>query len=350
MVDEGNKPTIKPITIKPITIKPIKVTPNPTEGAPAASVDANTQATIGAAQGSPTIRLKPPTQSSIPTPQQAAAPSPINLKTPAQAPITSKAPTTSMPRVVSSSDDDDAGKATMRIRPPAPAVTPAIKLDPITPTPSAGDISAQASKGKTSRISLDSAMDNSSASASASPAPVGKLTSHIPDIASSAPKSSTVKITMPAEESVTNTQQVTRKQTLRVKAPARKLATPGAAANAPDSEAKTVVRKPISIKKPTAANPAPADPAADGATPEGGINHIPGIEDENVMAFNTTKPVKVEKVNPVFIVFSALSIVAILVIIFMFLAQCSGPDRSLTQYSSMPNGPDIGFVGKLQIR
>jgi hypothetical protein len=51
-----------------------------------------------------------------------------------------------------------------------------------------------------------------------------------------------------------------------------------------------------------------------------------------------------------FVVVSALSIVAILVIIFMFLAQASGQDRSLTQYSSMPGGSEFGFPGKIQIR
>lgn len=349
MVDEENKPTIKPIAIKPIAIKPIKITPAQPIGeqapaAPSISINPNPQAAADGSVGSPTIRLKPPTGVSIPTPNAApAAPSPINLKAPAQAPITSKAPTTSMPKVVPDADDD--GKATMRIRPmtpAAPAPAPAIKLNPVTPP--ASDVAAQAAKGKTSRISLDSAMDNTTATG-ASPAPVGKLTSHIPDITSSAPKSSTVKINVPAEE--VNTQQVTRKRTLRVKAPARTIPQPGATPAAADSEAKTVVRKPISIKKPDAvADPTEEAPAA----AEGGINHIPGIEDERIMAFGNNKPVKAEKVNPMFIVFSALSIVAILVIIFMFLAQCSGPDRSLTPYSSMPDAPEFGFPGKVQIR
>lgn len=347
MVDEENKPTIKPLTIKPITIKPNKITPiDPSSGAnptPSISINPNPQqAAANGSVGSPTIRLKPPTGVSIPTPGATPAASPINLKTPAQAPITSKAPTTSMPRVIPDSEDD--GKATMRIRPPAaPTVAPAIKIAPV--TPSADEVAIQASKGKTSRISLDSAMDNTAATG-VSPAPVGKLTSHIPDITSSAPKSSTVKISVPAEE--VNTQQVTRKRTLRVKAPARTIPQPGAAAAAtPDSEAKTVVRKSISIKKPEAV--APANSSAPAA--EGGIDHIPGIEDESIMAFgNNNKPVKAEKVNPLFVVFSALSIVSILIIIFMFLAQCSGPDRSLTQYSSMPGGPEFGFPGKVQIR
>lgn len=344
MVDEENKPTIKPITIKPIKITPIKpvATPNP---APSISINPNPQASADSSIGSPTIRLKPPTAASIPTPSAAPAaspaPSPINLKAPAQAPITSKAPTTSMPKVVPSADEEG-GNATLRIRPPAPAAAPAIKLNPVTPP--AEEVAMQASKGKTSRISLDSAMDNTAAAGN-SPAPIGKLTSHIPDIAGSAPKSSTVKISVPAEE--VNTQQVTRKRTLRVKAPARTIPQPGAASAAPDSEAKTVVRKPISIKKPDAVVTAPTEEAP---TTEGGIDHIPGIEDERIMAFGNNKPVKAEKVNPLFIVFSALSIVAILVIIFMFLAQCSGPDRSLTPYSSMPDAPEFGFPGKIQIR
>lgn len=377
MVAEENKPTIKPITIKPIKITPIK----PATGAnPAQSISINPnpqQASADSSLGSPTIRLKPVTNASIPTPNAApaAAPaikpinvtpataptikpinvapaatpeikpvsaSPINLKAPAQAPITSKAPTTSMPKVVPSADDD--GKATMRIRPPAPAAAPAIKLSPVTPP--VGDITAQASKGKTSRISLDSAMDNASASGN-SPAPVGKLTSHIPDIASSAPKSSTVKINVPPEE--INTQQVTRKRTLRVKAPARTIPQPGAAPVATDSEAKTVVRKPLSIKKPGTPVATPVDTPVDVANnSEGGISHIPGIEDESIMAFGGNKaPVKAVKVNPLFIVVSSLSIVAILIIIVMFLAQSSGPDRSLTKYSSMPDSSEFGFPGKI---
>ena len=137
MVDEENKPTIKPLTIKPITIKPNKITPiDPSSGAnptPSISINPNPQqAAANGSVGSPTIRLKPPTGVSIPTPGATPAASPINLKTPAQAPITSKAPTTSMPRVIPDSEDD--GKATMRIRPPAaPTVAPAIKIAPVTP-------------------------------------------------------------------------------------------------------------------------------------------------------------------------------------------------------------------------
>lgn len=348
MVAEENKPTIKPITIKPIKITPIK----PATGAnPAPSISINPnpqQATADSSIGSPTIRLKPPTGVSIPTPGTPAptpapattpeavkpaapstaatpkpikiniggtqaAPSPINLKAPAQAPITSKAPTTSMPKVVSNTDDD-AGKATMRIRPPAAPATPAapaIKLNPITPP--ADDVAIQAAKGKTSRISLDSAMDNTAATGN-SPAPVGKLTSHIPDISSSAPKSATVKINVPAEE--VNTQQVTRKRTLRVKAPARPIPQPNAAANAPDSEAKTVVRKSFSVKKPETPS-APISVSNPTNTDEkGGIDHIPGIEDERIMAFNNNKVVTNQKVNPLFIVFSVLSIIGILLVIY----------------------------------
>lgn len=329
MVDEENKPVIKPITIKPIKITPIKPVVPQTPEAPSISIKPNQQAAADSSIGSPTIRLKPPTAAAIPTPAVA----------PIQAPITSKAPTTSMPKVVSNSEPE--GNATLRIRPPAPVATPAIKLEPI--TPSADDIASQAAKGKTSRISLDSAIDNTTATGS-SPAPIGKLTSHIPDIAGSAPKSSTVKISVPAEE--VNTQQVTRKKTLRVKAPSRPVPQPGAApvVHTADSEAKTVVRKSISIKKP--------EPVSDAETPApaAGIDHIPGIEDERIMAFGANKPVKAEKVNPMFVVVSALSIVAILVIIFMFLAQASGQDRSLTQYSSMPGGSEFGFPGKIQIR
>ena len=351
MVDEENKPTIKPITIKPIAIKPIKVTPlqptgeTQTPATPSISINPNPQAPADGSIGSPTIRLKPPTAASIPTPAApAAAPSQINLKAPTQAPITSKAPTTSMPKVVTTPNEDDGGKATLRIRPPAP-VSSGINITPVN-TP-ANDVAVQASKGKTSRISLDSVMDNTVAAGS-SPAPVGKLTSTIPDIASSAPKSATVKINVPDDEA--NTQQVTRKRTLRVKAPSRTIPQPGAAAaptSTPDSEAKTVVRKPITIKKPDV-----AAPNAEAATPnaEGAINHIPGIEDERIMAFGGNKPVKAEKVNPFFIVCSALSIVSILVVIFLFLSQCSGPDRSLTEYSSMPGGPEFGFPGKIQIK
>ncbi|MBO7298862.1 MAG: hypothetical protein J6V41_03495 [Kiritimatiellae bacterium] len=347
MVDEESKPTIKPITIKPIAIKPIKITPiNPaaSEGATPNAANPAPQAAVDSSIGSPTIRLKPPTIASIPTPSVAPAAPQINLKAPAQAPITSKAPTTSMPKVVSATEDEG-GNATLRIRPPAPAAAPAFKIDPV--TPQAQDVTSMASKGKTSRISLDAVMDNTTANGN-SPAPVGKLTSTIPDIAGSAPKSATVKISVPEEE--VNTQQVTRKRTLRVKAPARSIPQPGAATDAPvDSEAKTVVRKSVSIKKPEAINLQP-NAAAPAPAAEGGIDHIPGIEDERIMAFNTAKPVKAEKVNPFFILCSALSIVSILIIIFMFLAQCAGPDRSLTQYSSMPNAPEFGFPGKIQMR
>lgn len=353
MVDEESKPTIKPITIKPIAIKPIKITPaQPATGAPqqaqatapSITINPTPQTPADGSIGSPTIRLKPPTAASIPTPAAPAPSSQINLKAPTQAPITSKAPTTSMPKVVTTPENEDAGKATLRIRPPAPTAS-GINITSVNAP--ANDVSTQASKGKTSRISLDSVMDNSSAAGS-SPVPVGKLTSHIPDIANSAPKSATVKINVPNDD--VNTQQVTRKRTLRVKAPSRAIPQPSATATpeaTPDSEAKTVVRKSITIKKPDALAPDA------GTTPDavdGAMNHIPGIEDERIMAFGANKPVKAEKVNPFFIVCSALSIVSILIVIFLFLSQCSGPNRSLTEYSSMPNGPEFGFPGKIQVR
>lgn len=367
MAEENDTQTNRPIGIKPIVIQP-----NPASG----------NAPISASTTTPTIHLKAPTDPSIAavTPTQhfmpnvvsttnrmtppkmqngenlslanaAQTPTSARLKPAVSAPIGSAAtnPTKSMPRVVQQNNVEAAEKPTMRIKPtamkPAPissGTTAQIKFESAPEKPNLSPIAAAAEKGKTSRISLDSAINTT---ADSNAAPMGKITSHLPDdLAAPTAKSSTVRLNVPSDE-VTNTQQVTRKRTLRVKAPTRTAApaTPADAAATPSeevsSEAVTVKKKGLTIKKTSEASTA--------ETPS--TSSIPGVEDDMIPAFaHTQQKVVVEKTNVIFPILSALAAIITLVMIFLFASEACGPDRSLTKFSSFPDAISIDWPGKIQ--
>ena len=190
--------------IKPITIKPLS--PAPAPAAPAAAAPAPAPAAPPA--GIRPISIKP------------AAPTPL-----AAAPAA-----------------DGASTPTIRLKPVAPA--PIAPLAPAAaPAPAAPAL--QAMKGKTSRISLDQAL-SSPPTAAAAPA-MGKLTSNL-SAAAQAAKGQTAKVSL----TILDDDAMTRHQTLRMKAPAAKPAAPAApkpAAEPADSEAPTVRRKTLVLKK-----------------------------------------------------------------------------------------------------
>ena len=153
---------------------------------------------------------------------------------------------------------DGGESATIRLKPvppsgAEPAAAP-LKPMPLKPAPltapSAGTpaspASLQAMKGKTSRISLDSAL-SSPPTAAAAPA-MGKLTSNL-SAAAQAAKGQTAKVSL----TIMDDDSMTRHQTLRMKAPTAKPAAPAPAAPKPAaddaSEAPTIRKKTLVLKK-----------------------------------------------------------------------------------------------------
>ena len=132
---------------------------------------------------------------------------------------------------------------------------PAPLAAPSAGTP-ASPASLQAMKGKTSRISLDSAL-SSPPTAAAAPA-MGKLTSNL-SAAAQAAKGQTAKVSL----TIMDDDAMTRHQTLRMKAPTAKPAAPAPVAAKPAddaSEAPTIRKKTLVLKK-DAEGSAPASSA-----------------------------------------------------------------------------------------
>lgn len=219
--------------IKPITIKP--VVPAASGAAPAAEA--------AAAPAAPSSGIKP---ISI-KPMAAAAPKPLAA--------------------------DGGESATIRLKPippsgASPAAPTPLKPMPLKPAPlsappagaPAAPTPLQAMKGKTSRISLDSAL-SSPPTAAAAPA-MGKLTSNL-SAAAQAAKGQTAKVSLTIMED----DAMTRHQTLRMKAPTAKPAAPAPAAPKPDpadaSEAPTIRKKTLVLKK-------DGDSSASSGAPAGG--------------------------------------------------------------------------------
>ena len=163
---------------------------------------------------------------------------------------------------------DGGESATIRLKPippsgASPAAPTPLKPMPLRPTPlaappagaPASPASLQAMKGKTSRISLDSAL-SSPPTAAASPA-MGKLTSNL-SAAAQAAKGQTAKVSL----TIMDDEAMTRHQTLRMKAPTAKPVAPAPAASKPAaedaSEAPTIRKKTLVLKKDGESAPAAA--------------------------------------------------------------------------------------------
>lgn len=309
----------KPITIKPITIKPVQT------AAPAAPAAA----------------------------PAAPAPAPSGIR-----PITINPAGTVGKSLASGSNT-----ATIRLKPVSAAPIP-------TPSVAPAGLASPAAKGKTSRISLDDALA-APPTATATPVAMGKLTSNLTAEAIAASKGQTAKVNLTILDAAENTQH----QTIRIKAgtPAaapKPLTPPAAPAAAPkpeeakpaadESEAPTVKRKSLVLKKaggaapsvstkPTlkmkaegadASAPAAAAPAAETAPAEAPAS-------AGGAAF-TMAPAKPEKVNVTFPIFAIFTIIALIVLSIMYMAECLGPDRSLTKYSYDLEGPDASWPGKIE--
>ena len=318
------------------------------------------------------ITIKPITPAGAP--ESAAAPSvpssgirPINIK-PMAAPTRKPAAA------------DGGESATIRLKPvPPSAAEPAaapLKPMPLKPAPlaapSAGTpaspASLQAMKGKTSRISLDSAL-SSPPTAAAAPA-MGKLTSNL-SAAAQAAKGQTAKVSL----TIMDDDAMTRHQTLRMKAPTAKPAAPAPVAAKPAddaSEAPTIRKKTLVLKK-DAEGSAPASSAGgdEGTKPtlrlkptEGGASggSKPKITLKGAEAAPSGAPgagfdpsmvvQKPEKTNPVFPIFAIASMIVAIFTIILFMSERSstgGADLSYTKlvFRYGPNsehaGEPLGF-------
>ena len=295
---------------------------------------------------------------------------------------------------------DGGESATIRLKPvppsgAEPAAAP-LKPMPLKPAPltapSAGapaaPASLQAMKGKTSRISLDSAL-SSPPTAAAAPA-MGKLTSNL-SAAAQAAKGQTAKVSL----TIMDDDSMTRHQTLRMKAPTAKPAAPAPAAPKPAaddaSEAPTIRKKTLVLKK-DAEGSAPASSAGgdEGTKPtlrlkptEGGASggskpkltlkgKTAAEKDEEKKkadeaeekaaeaapgapgaGFDPSMVVqKPEKTNPVFPIFAIASILVAMFTIILFMSERSstgGADLSYTKlvFRYGPNseraGEPMGF-------
>lgn len=310
----------KPITIKPITIKPIQT------AAPAAP---------------------------------AAAPT----ATPAPAPSGIRPITINPAGTVGKSLDSGSNTATIRLKPVSASPIPAPSVAGSAP------LTSPAAKGKTSRISLDDAL-SAPPTATATPVAMGKLTSNLTAEAIAASKGQTAKVNLTILDAAENTQH----QTIRIKAGGAAAPKPAAPAPAPaaeakpeeakpaadESEAPTVKRKSLVLKKgggapsistkPTLkmkAEPAGDKPA--GEAPAPAAEGAPAAEAPGTAggAAFTMAPAKPEKVNPTFPIFAIFTIIALIVLSIMYMSECLGPDRSLTNLSYDLEGPDASWPGKV---
>jgi len=322
MTEEKKPNTPRPLGIKPITIKPMQPAQKPpvAEADKAEDVPAKPEPEASdAAQAKTTpespakpISITPSATAGKPLSHAASAPT-IRLKT-IQRPLQSK-------------DESPVSAPPQSIRPPT-IQSPSIKPSTHPPLDSA-------SKSKTSRISLDSAFGDLAGGPTvnigkSSTAPVGKITGSLNVDAQTAAKGMTAKINLPLASSES---EVTRRRTLRVKAPS---ASPDA--NKPDSgasltEAPTVRKKAIVLKK----NADASENQADGADEE----------EAHVSAFSAFKSQPIAKTNPVFPILAVAAIFMIITLTVLYMSQACGPDRSLTAFSSFPGISTPSWPGQV---
>lgn len=279
------------------------------------------------------IKLKPVVPRPI-TPAADAAPA---APAPAPAPAAAPAPAPAAAAPAPAKPETPAFAPTVRLKPVAPAPKPlgdTVNLKPVPPTPAENDLSAtiqisappplaptpatpvaseqlQASKSKTSRISLDAALTSGAASGGPrtirikrpTDAPVGKLTSQIPPAAAAAPAPAPAAPAA-AEPAVAEAPAaegdvpLSQRRTIRVKRPT---AGPSAAASAPTIPSKPVIAASTSTDTPEVVPPEFATdvpPSAFG---------------------NLNVPVAVEKTSVAFPIIGILAILCLAVAIFFLL-------------------------------
>ena len=268
----GVQPTIR---LKPIVPRPAApAAPAAPEAAPVAP--AAPAAPAAGDVSTPTVRLKPIT----PMPRPAA--STVNLK-PTPAPAPAPAPEEDLSATIQIS-------APPPVTPTGGGIKPVAPLRPVAPTPAVAVKSEQlqASKSKTSRISLDAAIAASGESNGPrtirikrpTDAPVGKLTSQIPPVAPAADTPAAPEGEVP----------LAQRRTIRVKRPAGP-----AAPAAPQAEADG------------------AEAAADGVTPPEFATDVPPP------AFSVDAAGPVEKTSAIFPILGIVATILFGVTIFFLM-------------------------------
>lgn len=325
MAEENTPNTPRPIGIKPITIKPMQPAQKPfvTEAA---------KAEDGPAKPQPPTTDTPnaETQPEAPAKPISITPNVATGKTLAQA---AGAPTIRLKTIRrpldSTSDLQSVVSPPQSMRPPT--------IQPPSIKPSTHPPLDSATKSKTSRISLDSAFGDGAVSPTinigkSTTAPVGKITSSFSADSLTAPKGLTAKVNLPLSSSDS---EVTRRRTLRVKAPT---ASPGLEkTDRGDSltEAPTVRKKKAIVLKKNV-GPSDGQAGADGTE-----------EEAHVSAFSAFQSQTVEKTNPVFPVLAVAAIFMIVTLTVLYMSQACGPDRSLTAFSSFPGVSSPRWPGQV---
>ncbi len=314
MAEDNTTPNMqRPIGIKPITIKPMQP-PAKAPEAPNANADVAATANTPAPSAIKPITILPSAAHGKMM-DPVAATTTIRLK-----------PVMQNSGVVSPSG---VSSAPQPMRPPTiqpPSIKPSIhpSLD-------------SAAKSKTSRISLDSAFGDTAASPiinvkPSSTAPIGKITSNLTVDSLSAAKGQTAKVSLPLQ---TSESEVTRRRTLRVKAPSQEAVEEKSEVADGLTEAPTIRKRKTLVLKKDHGN------ASDASGDEAGGN------DAQVSAFSAFQNQPVEKTNPIFPVLAVAAIFMIIALSVMYLSQASGSDRSLTAFSSYPSMNAPSWPGKI---
>ena len=339
-----------PLTIKPITIKPVKLGAAPAGVSPSGDAASAPAAPVApAAPAAPAAHAAPaaPAAHAAPSgirpiviaPRPAAAPSGA-----APAPTIHLKPVTPAPHVPApppsgsvAAPAADAPKA----QPPKPAAPRPVVIAPPASRDKADPASAaEAAKGKTSRISLDEALATTT-SAGARIA-MGRLTTNLSGAAAASAPS-------PAADS--SEAPTLRKKPLVLKK-AEQDETPAATGESEDDKP-TLRLKPASGggAAPAASKPkitlkgASAAPAAPVSSTNDAIEAPPPAFGGNALEA-LAKP---EKVSVLFPIVAAAALVVALGVCLLFASQWSGPDPSLTQFSSWRDGPSFICPGTQRV-
>ncbi len=335
--------TIKPITIKPMTVPgaaPAAAAPAPAASPAPAAAPSGPMAVpaagaapagirpiviapkpaggmaLGSGSTEPTIRLKPVVPGAAPAAPAATA-----------APAAAPAPAPAAPGAV----------RPIVIAPPA-----SLKK----PNPAEA---AQAAKGKTSRISLDEALSTTT-SAGAQIA-MGRLTTNLSAAAESASADQPTLRLKPAVAPAAGAAPAPsetptiRKKTLVLKKDAASADAESDAAETDAADKPTLRLKPATggpAAKPTLSLKGKSSEESKPVTSTNDGIEAPPPAFSNAALADFAKP---EKVSAAFPVVAALALIATIGLCLLFMAEFSGPDLTLTRFSSWPTGPAFTCPG-----
>lgn len=314
MAKENTPNTPRPISIKPITIKPMK----PARKPPVKDEPGKEKTPI---KPQPPVPDSPKTEAVQKPP---AEPITITPNIAAGKPFSkANAPTIRLKTI--QRPTDSANQSQPDATPPPSMRPPTIK--PPTIKPSTRPPLDSASKSKTSRISLDSAFTEQATGPAinigkSSTAPIGKITGSFNIDGQTPTKGTTAKVNLPLSSSES---EITRRPTLRVKAPPARPETEKTDGDASLTEAPTVRKKKVlGLKK-------DVDAADDQTKTED------ADEEAHVSAFSAFQSQPVKKTNPIFPILAVVTIFVIITLTILYVSQACGPDRSLTAFSSFPS-------------